>query len=154
VGAWERCSVGALQCWNVEAEKCEQGTGRGNVSDWIFETKDYEGTDVVLSKATWHAKAGNDEMGSHPEISDYLVDIQKTIESPDLVYQSTRDIRSRMFYLLNAGRGKLEGKHLVVVVKYVQETENIRGYVSTIYMSRSIYTKGEQLWPNTQQQLP
>ncbi len=35
-------------------------------SAWIFETADYEGTRVVLSQATWHAKAGNGELGSHP----------------------------------------------------------------------------------------
>ena len=29
---------------------------------YVFETTDYEGTPVVLSRATWHAKAGNDTL--------------------------------------------------------------------------------------------
>jgi hypothetical protein len=124
------------------------------VSKWIFETDDYEGISVVLSNTTWHTKAGNDEPGSHPEISGYLADVQKAIASPDLVFQSTRDPRSRIFYLLNAGRGTFDGKHLVVIVKYVQELDTVRGYVSTIYLSRSIYSKGEQLWPKIRPQIP
>lgn len=114
------------------------------MSNWVFETTDYEGTYVALSQSTWHTKAGNDEVGSHPEIRDYLVAIQKTIQSPDVVFQSVRDSRARMFYLFYAGKGVLAQKHLVVVVKYVQEPTGTRGYVSTIYFSRSIYTKGER----------
>lgn len=82
---------------------------------------DYSGTPVVLGRATWHAKAGNAEVGDHPEIRDYLEDVRATIESPTLVFQSRRDERSRIFYRLGAGRGEFAGKHMVVVVKYVQE---------------------------------
>jgi hypothetical protein len=116
-------------------------------SAWIFETIDYEGTPIVLSQTTWHAKAGNDESGSHPEIRDYLKEVRTTIASPDLVFQSTRDERSRIFYRLSVGRGSLAGKHIVVVVKYVQETIGKRGYIGTIYLSRTVYSRGEQLWP-------
>jgi hypothetical protein len=124
------------------------------VSTWLFEVTDYEGTPVVLSTATWHAKAGNDAPGSHPEISDYLPDIQQAITSPDLVFQSTRDARSRIFYLLQAGRDAFAGKHLVVIVKYVTEIDRVRGYVSTVYLSRSVYSKGAQIWPKIQPHLP
>lgn len=114
---------------------------------WVFETADYEGTPVVLSQATWHAKAGNDELGSHPEIKDYLEEVRTTIAAPDLVFQSTRDVRSHIFYRLGVGRNNLTGKHLVVVVKYVQETTGKRGYVGTVYLSRAVYSRGVQLWP-------
>jgi hypothetical protein len=117
--------------------------------EWVFETSDYEGTPVVLSQATWQAKAGNDDPGIHPEVRDYLEDTRLAIESPDLVFQSTRDERSRIFYRLDAGRGDLTGKHVVVVVKYVQETTGLRGYVGTIYLSRAVYSRGVQLWPKT-----
>ena len=113
----------------------------------VFETLDYSDTPVVLSRATWQAKAGNDEPGEHPEIRDYLEDVQVTIERPDLVFQSTRDPRSRLFYRLSVGRGRFTGKHLVVVVKYVAEPAGERGYVSTMYLSRTVYARGEQLWP-------
>jgi hypothetical protein len=116
-------------------------------STWVFETPDYEGTPVVLSQTTWHAKAGNDESGSHPEIREYLEEVRTTITSPDLGFQSTRDERSRIFYRLGAGRENLSGKHVVVVVKYVQETTGKRGYVGTIYLSRAVYSRGVQLWP-------
>jgi hypothetical protein len=115
----------------------------------IFETMDYQGTPVVLSRTTWHAKAGNDEVGSHPEIRGYLRDVKGTVESPDLVFQSTRDERSCVFYRLQAGRDDFSGKHLVVVVKYVQQTTGRRGYVSTIYLSRTVYSQGTLLWPRT-----
>lgn len=113
----------------------------------VFETIDYGGTSVVLTRATWQAKAGNDEPGEHPEISDYLEETRITIERPDLVFQSTRDPRSRLFYRLSVGRGRFAGKHLVVVVKYLTEPTGERGYVSTMYLSRTVYARGEQVWP-------
>src|SRR5262249_37053756 len=35
--------------------------------EFLFATIDYEGTPVGLSRATWHAKAGNDTVGTHPK---------------------------------------------------------------------------------------
>ncbi len=114
---------------------------------WIFETVDYKGTPVVLSRDTWHTKAGNDKEGTHPEIRDYLEDVKTTVEAPDLVSRSTRYERSCIFYKLRIGCGVFAGKHLVVVVKYVKETTGLKGYVSTMYISRNVYSKGVQLWP-------
>jgi hypothetical protein len=119
----------------------------------VFETTDYEGTSVVLSRAMWHAKAGNDTVGTHPEIQGYLEEVQATIMSPDLVFQSTRDARSRVFYRLRAGRGDFAGKHLVVIVKYAQQPDGRRGYVSTVYLSRAVYAQGGLLWPRTESAL-
>lgn len=121
--------------------------------EFEFDTTDYEGVSVALSRATWQAKAGNDDPGTHPEIRSYLADVQSTIESPDFVFQSTRDERSRIFYRLQAGRGDFAGKHLVVVVKYVQEATGRRGYVSTVYLSRAVYSRGVLLWPRTKNSL-
>jgi hypothetical protein len=115
--------------------------------EWVFEAADYEGTPVVLSHATWHAKAGNETLGTHPEIGGYLEDVEAAIASPDLVFQSTRDARTRLFYRLRVGRGDFVGKHLVVVVKYVQQAGGRRGYVSTVYLSRAVYAQGVLLWP-------
>jgi hypothetical protein len=95
----------------------------------VFETIDYSNTPVVLSRTTWQAKAGYAESGEHPEVQDYLEDARLTIEKPDLVFQSTRDERSRIFYRLSVGRGSFAGKHLVIVVKYVAESTGERGYV-------------------------
>jgi hypothetical protein len=100
--------------------------------EFVFETTDYEDTSVVLSRSMWHAKAGNDTAGTHPEIRDYLEEVQAVIRSPDLVFQSTRDTRSRVFYHLHAGRGDFAGKPLVVIVKYAQQPDGRWGYVSTV----------------------
>jgi hypothetical protein len=116
--------------------------------EFVFETTDHEGTPVVLSQATWQAKAGNDEPGTHPEIRSYLADVQTTIEAPNLVFGSTQDKRSRILYRLYAGHGDFAGRHLVVVVKYVYEATGQRGYVSTMYLSRSVYSRGALLWTN------
>jgi len=118
-------------------------------SDWEFASYDYEGTPVVLSKDTWKTKAGNSNPGIHPEIRGYLEEVREAIESPDLVFQSTRDERSRIFYRLGVGRGRFAGKHLVVVVKYLQESAGRRGYIGTMYLSRAVYSRGMQLWPKT-----
>ena len=114
--------------------------------EYVFETPDYAGTSVVLSRATWQAKAGNDTLGTHPEIRDYLRDVEAAIALPDLVFQSTHDSRTRLFYPLRVGRGDFAGKHLVVVVKYVQQVAGQRGYVSTVYLSRAVYAQGGLLW--------
>jgi len=119
-------------------------------NDCIFAAIDYSNTPVALSRATWRVKAGNDEPGEHPEVQDYLDDVRQAIERPDFVFQSSRDQRSRLFYRLLAGRGAFVGKHLVVVVKYVVEPTGIKGYVSTLYLSRTVYARGEQLWPETE----
>ncbi|HXH13869.1 MAG TPA: hypothetical protein VNP04_29380 [Alphaproteobacteria bacterium] len=115
--------------------------------EWVFETLDHSGAPVVLSRATWHAKAGNDDAGTHPEIYDYLEDVRAAIESPPLVLQSTRDERSCIFYRLGVGRGEFAGKPIVVVAKYMQEVTSRRGYVTTMYLSRAVYSRGTQLWP-------
>jgi hypothetical protein len=107
----------------------------------------------MLSRATWQAKAGNEVSGTHPEIRSYLEDVRSAIESPDLVFQSTRDDRSRIFYRLRAGRGDFAGKHLVIVVKYVQQASGRQGYVSTIYLSRAVYSQGTLLWPRRENAL-
>lgn len=76
--------------------------------------------------------------------------IQQTVEDPDLVFQSTRHEQAQMFYSLNSEQGNLVGKHLIVVVKYVQEESGKQGYISTIYLSRKIYSKGVLLWQKKQ----
>jgi hypothetical protein len=90
-----------------------------------------------------------DVLGTHPEIRAYLEDVEAAIASPDLVFPSIRDTRTRLFYRLRVGRGDFDGKHLVLVVKYVQQVEGQRGYVSTIYLSRAVYAQGVLLWSRT-----
>ncbi len=116
----------------------------------VFETLDYSDTPVALSLDTWQVKAGNGEPGNHPEVRDYLEELRTAIERPDYVFQSTYDPRSHIFYRLSAGRASFAGKHLVVVIKYINEPTGIQGYVSTLYLSRTVYARGVQLWPPTE----
>ena len=128
-------------------------TEKSKRPEMVFEALDYEGTPVILSQTTWRVKAGNDEPGEHPEVRDYLEEIRLTIRKPDLVFQSPRDERSRVFYRLDVGRERFIGKHLVIIVKYVMEPQGMCGYISTIYLSRAIYARGGQLWPKAEKSL-
>jgi hypothetical protein len=38
----------------------------------------------------------------------------------------------------------------VVIVKYAQQPDGRRGYVSTVYLSRAVYAQGALLWPRTE----
>ena len=102
--------------------------------EWVFEAADYEGTPMVV--VVKYVQEATGRRG-------YVV----AVGSPDLVFQSSRDERSRIFYRLDVGRGEFAGKHVVVVVKYVQEATGRRGYVGTMYLSRAVYSRGVQLWP-------
>jgi hypothetical protein len=66
------------------------------------------------------------------------------------VYAAYRYHFTRVFYHLRAGRGDFAGKHLVVIVKYAQQPDGRRGYVSTVYVSRAVYAQGALLWPRTE----
>jgi hypothetical protein len=119
----------------------------GIKGQWIFQVKDFNSITVYLSRLTWETKAGNGSIGNHPEIKDYLEDIKNLVQRPDLVFESSKDKRSKIFFKLNAGRGIFKNKHLVVVIKYIKENRMV-GYISTMYLSRSVYTKGKILWMN------
>jgi hypothetical protein len=47
-------------------------------------------------------------------------------------------------------RDEFAGKHVVVVVKYVQEATGQRGYVGTMYLSRAVYSRGVLVWPRSE----
>src|SRR5689334_8056330 len=48
-------------------------------------------------------------------------------------------------------RSDFVGKHLVVIVKCVMEATGLRRYVSTVYLSRSVYAKGRVVWEKMEQ---
>ncbi len=112
----------------------------------IFEIQDYSGTRVVLGAKEWNNKIISDAPIGHPEVADYVDTIRLTIGEPDIVFESTTRSDTRLLYKLNAGRDEYQGKHLVIVVKYVQETDALRGYVSTAYLARGLYAGGKILW--------
>lgn len=112
----------------------------------IFEIADYSGVKVILGEREWKRKILSRAPTGHPEVADYLGEIKEAIFNPDIVFESTRRIDTRIFYGLNAGRGIYKGKHLVIVVKYVKGNQELRGYVSTVYLARGLYSRGRILW--------
>ena len=89
-----------------------------------------------------------------PEIRNYQEDIRKTVEVPHLVFQSARDERSRIFYRLGIGRDEFAGKYLVVIVKYVHEASGRRRYIGTMYLSRSVYARGDRTMAKQEDRSP
>lgn len=111
----------------------------------IFEVMDQQGILVRLDRSVWKDKILAPSPKGHPEVEPYLDQVKETISNPDLVMESAKRTDVRIYYRLRAGQDRYEGKHLLVIVKYVFEKEIIVGYVSTTYLTRKI-VKGKQLW--------
>jgi hypothetical protein len=73
----------------------------------------------------------------HPDIANYENEIQQTINEPDVIYQSQRDINVLLFYRI------LKAKRWLVAVA---RRLNGEGYLITAYQTDAIKT-GEKLWP-------
>lgn len=116
----------------------------------IFEVADYNQTPVVLTRTVWEEKILSPTPIGHPEVAPYLELVSHTIAEPDVVFQSTRRPDSNVFYCLNINDDQNHHLHLVVVIKYLNELSGKRGYVSTIYLTRKLYAKGEILWVKKQ----
>jgi hypothetical protein len=116
----------------------------------VFEVADFNQTLVVLTRTVWEKKILSPTPIGHPEVAPYLDMVSRTIAEPDVVFQSTRRPDSSLFYCLNINHDENNSLHLVVVIKYLHEPSGKRGYVSTIYLTRKLYAKGEILWVKKQ----
>lgn len=112
----------------------------------VFQVSDYNGILVTLSRQVWQDKILSPGPGGHPEVADYLDEIQKAIVEPNVAFESTHRQDVQLLYRLGVDVGRYEGLHLVVVVKYVQEAQGVRGYVSTVYLTHKLYSRGRILW--------
>jgi len=113
---------------------------------YLFTVPDPECIPVSLSEAVWYGKILHPVLG-HPEIKPYLAEVKLTIEEPDYIYPSNRDVRSKLFYRAGLTKGFYEHCYIVVVVKYVPEVNGkVRGYVSTAFLTSQIKAKGEPIW--------
>ena len=74
----------------------------------------------------------------HPEVTDFIEQIDNVLREPDTVRRSIRDERVVLYYRYEADL--FVGKWIVVVVKRID-----RNYVSTIYVTDRIKS-GEVLW--------
>ncbi|TVQ59712.1 MAG: hypothetical protein EA366_04425 [Spirulina sp. DLM2.Bin59] len=73
----------------------------------------------------------------HPDITHYETEIQQTLNQPDAIYQSQRDINVLLFY-----RTIKTQRWLVAVARRL----NVEGYLITAYQTDAIKT-GAKLWP-------
>ena len=94
--------------------------------DWIFEIQDKSGRKIYLSKDRWtHI---NQE---HPEIAPYLEDLKETLRNPTTVTTYSFDENVKHYYQYIKDR-KSDAKHLLVIVKYLNE----HGFIITAYFVR------------------
>lgn len=117
------------------------------MNTYVFEAFDPDGILVRLSQTVWEEKILSPTPIGHPEVKPYLDQIKEAISDPDLVFRSSRRHDVKIFYGLKVGVGEYAGLHLIVIVKYVVEEDGqMRGYISTTYLTRKIYSQGELLW--------
>lgn len=110
----------------------------------LFRVGDYSGISVILSKRTWGEKL-LDPVYGHPEVKPLLPFIKTTIQSPEQVFQSIRDPRSKLI-CRKITSGSYASYFLVVVVKYVKEDASVIGYVSTVMINRKLPRTSKLIW--------
>lgn len=111
----------------------------------MFTTPDKDGIPVSLTKEVWLNKLLDPKRG-HPEVRHYLSEIKSTISSPDFIFQSSRDKRSKLLYKGGLTTGKFKGCYILVVVKYIEERGRYHGYVSTVMLTNHVKKAGGLLW--------
>lgn len=102
-------------------------------ADILFETQDVFGKTVRTTKGYW-LKIKQEK---HAELTIEYDDVIVALQHPDEVYRSIQDEYISLYYK------KIMGRHLVVLVKFVDEV----GFVVTCYQTTKTKRKGEQLWP-------
>lgn len=96
--------------------------------DWLFEIEDYSKKKVHLSLERW--KHINED---HPEIAQYLEEIQETLKNPLGVSSLSDDEKINYYYKYFKNRPS-PAKYLLVIVKYL----NGEGFIVTAYFVRTI----------------
>ena len=77
----------------------------------------------------------------HPEIKEMEVEIERTVQQPQIVRRSRSDAAVRLFYQFYP-QTIVRGKWLCVVVKYMRDD----AFVVTAYLTDKPKA-GEDLWP-------
>ena len=93
--------------------------------DYVFELTDKRGKKIHLTKERWK------HILEHQELTNYLDEIKKTIESP--VKIEDYDEETAYYYSYLKDRNS-EAKYILVIVKYLNGT----GFVITSYFVKNI----------------
>ena len=110
----------------------------------LFKVLDYSKTQVILTKTTWKDKLLDPIIG-HPEVKRFLPKIQSAIKSPDYVYMSKRDPRSKLFFA-KIKKGEFKDHYLNIVIKYIREDNKKVGYILTVMINRELPKKSKPIW--------
>ncbi|MBN8591387.1 MAG: hypothetical protein J0M33_06495 [Anaerolineae bacterium] len=98
--------------------------------------RDVFGDEIILTETV-----RSTILQKHPEVSDFIDQLDVVLAEPDEVRHSKRDDRSILYYRYEAII--LNGKWVVVVVKQID-----RNFISTIYATDQIKS-GEVIWKKT-----
>jgi hypothetical protein len=102
-----------------------------------LEIADVLGNKVQLKITQWE----NHILAQHPEMKDYLLEIEQTIKSPDCILASAVIPHAKLFYRCYLGRGKYSGCYIEVVVYY----NTIPAQVKTAFFTNRM-RGGDILW--------
>ena len=101
----------------------------------VFEVEDRDGNAVVLDENVWH----NHILRRHPEIGDYLPEMQEVIKNPGII---TRHAGSVHYSRLGAIQNR---PHLYLEVVVKEDGFPPTGTVRTAFLKRTS-PKGDLLW--------
>jgi hypothetical protein len=103
---------------------------RGNV-EAVFNVLDFEGTEVLCTRAHWIDKIEFD----HPELQGLEAAVEEAVRSPEIVLQD-RDYPDRKHHIRRFPEGQYAGMYLKVVAGYSYEPNrgSSTGFVVTAFI--------------------
>lgn len=104
---------------------------------YVIATTDIDEVSVFLGDKEWNKHI----LTRHPEIRNFLDEIKKAIEQPDLRHRDPENRRVRLHYRKISQEKRLHSKmaYLLVVIKYVNAPE--RQYQKTGFVSSAYFLK-------------
>ncbi|MBI4531539.1 MAG: hypothetical protein HY709_08445 [Candidatus Latescibacteria bacterium] len=113
---------------------------------YLISTSDPEGTPVFLGEVEWQTHI----LAYHPEVADFLNDVEGSIRRPDIRHRDPEDERVNLHYGQIAASRRLHPKlaYLLVVIKYVDAPERgfqRTGFVSSVYFLKELKRRGRPL---------
>ena len=113
---------------------------------YVISISDPEGIPVFLGEAEWQRHI----LIHHPEVANFLNDVERILQSPDARHRDPEDERVHLHYGRIAEPRRLHPKlaYLLVVIKYVDAPEREfqrTGFVSSVYFLRELKRRGRPL---------
>ncbi len=100
--------------------------------NYLFRVKSKQGFFTSITSRYWELII----TVKHPSVKGKELAVQETLESPELIKESSSDSKVYLYYR------KINGKYFCVVVK----NESKRSFIITVYITNRI-KKGNIIWP-------